>query len=179
MGIIVLEKGFIQLYTGNGKGKTTAALGLALRAAGAGLKVMIFQFMKGQHYSELEAVKMLGGSIIIEQLGSESFCRVGDANFDEHVKLARRGMERALRAVEAAEHDIIILDEIVTALHFGLITREELFALMDRKGEKTELVLTGRGATRELVNRCDLVTEMGEIRHYYGSGVQARKGIES
>lgn len=179
MGINVLEKGYIQLYTGNGKGKTTAALGLSLRAAGAGLKVMIFQFMKGQRYSELEAVKKLEGSITIEQLGSELFCRVGDANFNEHVRLAKHGMERALRAVESAEHDIIILDEIVTALHFGLITREELFDLMDRKNAKTELVLTGRGATRELVDRCDLVTEMSEIRHYYASGVQARKGIES
>lgn len=175
----MLDKGFIQLYTGNGKGKTTAALGLALRAAGAGLKVMIFQFMKGQHYSELDALKHLGGLITIEQLGSESFCRVGDENFQEHVKLARRGMERALRAVESAEHDIIILDEAVTALHFGLISRDELFALMAKKDPGTELVLTGRGATQELIDRCDLVTEMVEVKHYYAAGVQARKGIES
>jgi cob(I)alamin adenosyltransferase len=177
--IIVLDKGYIQLYTGNGKGKTTAALGLALRAAGAGLKVLILQFMKGQHYSELDAVKKLGGAITIEQMGSESFCRVGDENFSGHERLARRGMERALRAVEAAEADIIILDEAVTAMHFGLVSPEELFALMAKKCAATELVLTGRGATPELIDRCDLVTEMVEVKHYYGAGVQARKGIES
>lgn len=175
----MLDKGYIQLYTGNGKGKTTAALGLALRAAGAGLKVLILQFMKGQHYSELDAVKMLGGAVSIEQLGSESFCRVGDDTFPEHRKLAQRGMERAVRAVEGAEADIIILDEAVTAMHFGLFSQEELFSLMAKKGASTELVLTGCGATKELIEKCDLVTEMGEVKHYYRAGVQARKGIES
>ena len=175
----MLETGYIQLYTGNGKGKTTAALGLSLRAAGAGLKVLILQFMKGQHYSELDAIEKFGGLISIEQMGSESFCRVGDDTFPEHRKLAQRGMERAVRAVEGAEADIIILDEVVTAVHFGLISREELFALMEKKAAATELVLTGRGAAKELIERCDLVTEMCEVKHYYRAGVQARKGIES
>jgi len=175
----MLEKGYIQLYTGNGKGKTTAALGLALRAAGAGLRVIILQFMKGQAYSELEALRKFAGAITVEQLGSESFCRVGDDTYGEHLALARKGYERALAALESREYDVVILDEIVTALHFGLVTEEDLFALLDKKGGGVEMIITGRGASENLIARCDLVTEMREIRHYYEVGVQARKGIES
>ncbi len=175
----MLEKGYIQLYTGNGKGKTTAALGLALRAAGAGLKVLILQFMKGQKYRELEALKKFSGTITVEQLGSGSFCRVGDDTYKEHQALARKGYGRAIEALKSREYGVVILDEIVTALHFGLISEDELFTLLDKKPLGVEIVLTGRGATEKLIERCDLATEMREIRHYYNDGVPARKGIES
>ncbi len=175
----MLERGLIQLYTGDGKGKTTAALGLALRAAGAGLKTMILQFMKGQKYSELNSLIHLNEFITVEQLGSESFCRVGDESFDEHVRLARHGLKRATEVLNSGIHDLVILDEIVTAGRFGLVTHDEIFSLIEIKGPRVELVLTGRGATDELITRCDLVTEMREIKHYYTAGVPARKGIES
>jgi cob(I)alamin adenosyltransferase len=175
----MLERGLVQLYTGDGKGKTTAALGLSLRAAGAGLKTVILQFMKGQKYSELDSLLHLKEMITVEQLGSESFCRVGDESFDEHVRLARRGLLRAMEILDAHVHDLVILDEIVTAGRFGLITYTDIFNLIEKKGALVELVLTGRGATDELIARCDLVTEMREIKHYYTAGVPARRGIES
>ena len=175
----MLERGLVQLYTGDGKGKTTAALGLSMRAAGAGLKTVILQFMKGQKYSELDSFLYLKGMITIEQLGSESFCRVGDETFDEHVRLARQGLKRASVILDSGQYDLVILDEIVTALRFGLITHDDIFELIGKKGPRVELVLTGRGATDELIAHCDLVTEMREIKHYYSAGIPARKGIES
>lgn len=175
----MIGKGYIQLYTGNGKGKTTAALGLAMRAAGAGLRTVIIQFMKGQHYSELDAFAKEGGLISIEQYGSPDFCRPDGESFREHKALARRGYERAREVLEKEPCDIVILDESVTALGFKLLTLEDLLAIMRLRPEGKELVLTGRGAPDELIQACDLVTEMREIRHYYNAGVPARKGIEN
>jgi cob(I)alamin adenosyltransferase len=174
----MLEKGYVQLYTGNGKGKTTAALGLALRASGAGLSVLILQFMKGMEYSELASLALLK-NVHLERFGSDSFCRVGDENFETHRKLARRGYTCALEAVRSSSHDIIILDEIITAMHFKLISEEEIIDLLRAKEAHMEIVLTGRGATQRLIDASDLVTEMKEIKHYYQQGVLARKGIES
>lgn len=175
------NKGYVQLYTGNGKGKTTAALGLALRAAGAGLQTFIIQFMKGQHYSELESVKKLGGFITIEQYGSERFCAPDPASLkeiEEHFRLAREGLARARNVLTDGKYAIVVLDEIVTARLFKLLTLEEIMELIRIKPERTELILTGRGAPKALIERCDLVTEMKEIKHYYESGITARKGIE-
>jgi cob(I)alamin adenosyltransferase len=174
----MLEKGYVQLYTGDGKGKTTAALGLALRAAGAGLKTIFIQFMKGQHYSELDSVKMLGGMLTMEQYGSPEFCRPDSENIREHYEMARRGIIRSKEVMDGSR-DIVVLDEIVTALLFKLFPLREILEIIKMKPEKTELVLTGRGAPKELIEKCDLVTEMKEIRHYYQNGVQARAGIES
>lgn len=174
----MLKKGYIQLYTGNGKGKTTAALGLALRACGAGLKSIILQFMKGQYYSELDAIKKLKGQIQIEQFGSSKFCVLNDDNFEEHYALARNGMKRAMEVLNDKKYDIIILDEIVTCLHFKIITLDEIIKLIEQKPETKELVLTGRGAPQHLISMCDLVTEMTEIKHYYTNGINARTGIE-
>ncbi len=170
-------EGRIQLYTGNGKGKTTAAFGLALRAAGSGRRTYILQFMKGQHYGELDGAKMLGGLVTVEQCGSPEFCRPTDADRDRHRALAAKGIARAKELIGAG-YDIVVLDEIVTALLLGLVTMDDVNALLALRPAATELVFTGRGAPEELIARCDLVTEMKEVKHYYAAGVQAREGIE-
>ncbi|PKL35471.1 MAG: cob(I)yrinic acid a,c-diamide adenosyltransferase [Spirochaetae bacterium HGW-Spirochaetae-1] len=175
---MAIGQGYVQLYTGDGKGKTTAALGLALRAAGAGLKTLMIQFMKGQDYAELHSIKTLGPAITIEQYGSDRFCMPDGTNFHEHYDLARRGYERARKALTGGEYDILILDEIVTAQKFKLVTGEEIAGLVRAKPAGMELVLTGRGATEDLMELCDLVTEMKEIKHYYREKIQARSGIE-
>jgi cob(I)alamin adenosyltransferase len=174
----MLEKGYTQLYTGNGKGKTTAALGLALRAYGAGLKTIIIQFMKGQHYSELKSISKIKSGIAVEQYGSPNFCMINSNTFEEHCVLAKNAMKRSYEVIADSEHDIVILDEIVTALHFKIVTMDEVTSLIKKKPEKKELILTGRGATPYLISLCDLVTEMTEIKHYYNNGIIARTGIE-
>jgi cob(I)alamin adenosyltransferase len=176
----MLEKGFVHLYTGNGKGKTTAALGLAVRAAGAGLRTVMIQFMKGQHYSELDALKMYSDMIRIEQYGSPEFCRLdNEKSVQEHYRLARDAMARSREVIVDDAVDLIILDEIITAYLFKLVTLDEIKALIKDKPLRKELVLTGRGAPEALYEYCDLITEMREIKHYYQQGVQARTGIES
>lgn len=173
-----LEKGQIQVYTGNGKGKTTAALGLALRAAGAGLRVYIGQFMKGRHYSELDAAKKLAPLITIEQYGHPEFCIPGKVS-EEDFRLAREGMEKIKAALFSNEYDIVVMDEICTALHFKLIEVEEALEVMRAKPENVELILTGRYAPDAVLDAADLVTEMREVKHYYGKNIPARKGIEN
>lgn len=175
----MLKKGYVQLYTGNGKGKTTAALGLAFRAAGAELRTIIVQFMKGQRYSELDSVRFFGGLVVIEQYGSPAFCRPDDENMEEHYRLARKGMSRAKEVLSDPSFSLVVLDEIVTASLFKLITIDEILELIRIKPADKELVITGRGATPELIEACDLVTEMKEIKHYYNAGVNARTGIEN
>ncbi len=175
----MMEKGYIQIYTGNGKGKTTAALGLALRAAGCGMKTSIVQFMKGQHYSELDAVKMLQGLVTIEQYGHPSFCRITDPPDPEDVNRARAAFDRLQAIMDSKKCSILIADEIITSMKFGFISEEDVLGLMKKKPEGMELILTGRGATEGLIHEADLVTEMVEIKHYYRKGVQARCGIEN
>jgi cob(I)alamin adenosyltransferase len=170
--------GHVQLYTGNGKGKTTAALGLALRMAGAGGRSLIIQFMKGRPYSELEAVKRLGGLIRIEQYGSPDLCVPEAGNLAAHREFALRGLARSREAVVDTAFSLVVLDEIVTAVYFTLVTPDEVNGLIAARHPALELVLTGRYAGPDLIELCDLVTEMREIRHYYRAGVEARKGIE-
>ena len=170
--------GYVHLYTGNGKGKTTAALGLALRVAGSGGRTRMIQFMKGRHYSELDAVKRLQGLIEIEQYGSTELCVPEAGNLAVHRDAARRGLVRAGEAVVDASVKLVILDEIVTAVYFTLIMLDDVTALLAIRQPALELVLTGRYAPPLLIEQCDLVTEMKEIRHYYQAGVEARKGIE-
>jgi cob(I)alamin adenosyltransferase len=174
----MLSKGYTHIYTGNGKGKTSAALGLAFRAAGSGFRSIVIQFMKGQPSGEIDAATKLGGLVTIEQFGSDRFCRPGDGSLDEHCALARKGMDRAHAAIAGGGYSIVILDEIITAAKFGIVSDKDIIALIKRKPGSVELVLTGRGASDELVAHADLVTEMREIRHYYQNGVAPRKGIE-
>ena len=173
-----LSQGLVQLYTGNGKGKTTAAMGLAFRGAGAGLKTVIVQFMKGQHYSELDTVRTSGLPITIEQFGSPEFCRPEAENISMHRDLAEKGLARAKEVISTQSCDILVLDEICTALLFNLITLDDIITLIKNKPASMELVLTGRGAPEDLYPFCDLITEMKEIKHYYTEGIQARMGIE-
>lgn len=175
---MVLTKGYVHVYTGEGKGKTTAALGLALRALGHGLKVYVIHFMKGNiEYGELRAVKYLKPNLTIQQMGRETF--VSREHPDpEDIALARRAFQLAQQVVNGGEYDIVILDEINCALDYQLITVGEVCRLIKEKPDQIELVLTGRGAPKEIIEAADLVTEMREIKHYYQKGVTSRKGIE-
>jgi len=173
-----MTKGYVQLYTGNGKGKTTAALGLALRACGYGMKTYIGQFMKGQHYGELDAVKKLDGLVTIEQYGLPEFCTPSDPPDPEQVEAARRGLARIKEIVSSAEYDIVVMDEVSTAIYFKLIALEDVVEIAKSKPQSVELVITGRYAPDGLIELADLVTEMKEVKHYYTKGVSARDGIE-
>jgi cob(I)alamin adenosyltransferase len=171
-----MERGTIQLYTGDGKGKTTAALGAALRAAGHGRRVVMIQFMKGRLYGELEAAKRLEG-FTIEQYGRDEFVDPKNpAPVDRD--FAARGWRRAEELVREGGPDMLILDEINVAVAFGLIELERVLSFMREKPAPLELILTGRYAPAEMIALADTVTEMREIRHHYTSGVPARKGIE-
>lgn len=171
-----LAKGYVQVYTGDGKGKTTAALGLALRAAGHGMRTYIGQFMKGQTYGELLALRDCP-LITIERYGDVRCIRREEVTPD-HVAQARRGLERAREAMRSGRYDIVVLDEANVTIWFGLLTIEEVLAFLDQRPDHVEVVLTGRRAPQELIERADLVTEMREVKHYYQQGVAARKGIE-
>lgn len=170
--------GFIHVYTGDGKGKTTAALGLALRAAGAGLRVRIIQFMKGQHYSELDALKSLAPQIEIIQTGGKR-CIRKEGVTDVDRREARRGLDVARRTLSEMDVDLLILDEILVAHWFELLSLADLLSLIGQRPPQMELVLTGRKAPQEVIEMADLVTEMREIKHYYKKGVPARRGIEN
>lgn len=174
----VQPRGYVQVYTGDGKGKTTAALGLCLRAAGHGFRSRVVQFMKGQiNYGELQAVLKLGGLITITQAGRASF--VNKENPDpEDLRLARQALALAGEVIRRAEADIVVLDEILCALDFKLVSEPEVLDLIRQKPEPLELILTGRGATPAIIAAADLVTEMKAIKHYFDRGVKDRVGIE-
>ncbi len=171
-----MERGFFQVYTGDGKGKTTAALGLALRAVGAGLRVHIAQFVKGMNYSELEAIGRLGQLITIKQHGRSCFIDRQPQQAD--IDAARAGLEEVKKILVAGECDLLILDEANIATHYQLFSVEELLAVIDSRSPGVEVVVTGRRADPAIIERADLVTEMKEVKHYFAAGVQARKGIE-
>jgi cob(I)alamin adenosyltransferase len=171
-------KGYVQVYTGNGKGKTTAALGLALRAAGCGLRSYIGQFLKGQAYGELAAVRKLRPMITIEQFGRKGFVHVTENPDEEDIRRARAGLEKCRRAMLSGRFAIVVLDEINVALHFRLLGEKDVLCLLDQKPAEVEVVLTGRYAPPSLIRRADLVTEMKDKKHYYARGVRARTGIE-
>lgn len=171
-----LEKGYIQVYTGNGKGKTTAAIGLAVRAAGAGLKVLFAQFIKGMFYSEIEALERFFELITVRQYGRG--CFISNSPEQEDIESAHYGLEDIEIAMECQDYDVIILDEANIAVQCNLISIEELLRLIDKKPFDAELIITGRYAREELLDVADLVTEMREVKHYYQKGIMARTGIE-
>lgn len=171
------KKGLIHVYTGDGKGKTTAAFGLAMRAAGRGLSVLIIQFMKGRPgCGEIISAKRLQG-IAIEQYGTKNLIDE-DKITEKDRRLALKGMERAKRAMRNEEADLLILDEVNIAVHFGLLSVEQVLELFDARPFGMELVLTGRYAKPEIIGRADYVTEMKAKKHPFRSGQDARDGIE-
>ena len=173
-----LDRGQVQVYTGNGKGKTTAALGLALRAVGRGLKVCVVQFIKGGgQYGEHLAAERLAPLLTIHQTGRD--CWIYKDKLDpEDIRIARGALELARAALTGGEYDLVILDEINGAVWFGLFEVEEVLSLIAARPAATELVLTGRSADPRVMKAADLVTEMVEVKHYFQAGVQARVGIE-
>ncbi len=165
-----------QIYTGNGKGKTTAALGLGLRAIGAGKKVLLIQFLKDGKSSELKAINK------IKYFDFKIFGKKGFVSKDNLIEkdydLAKQGFNFAQKAIQSKKYDLIILDEMNMADYFGLIKTEDLINLIKKTPSDTELILTGRNASKKLIQLADLVTEMKEIKHYYTKNIKSRKGIE-
>ena len=169
--------GLIQIYTGNGKGKTTAALGLALRACGHGLRTYIGQFLKGRAYGELRGVERLAPLVAVEQYGLDEWILPGEIG-PEQEAAAHEGLARARRALVSIRYDIVVLDEINVALSLGLLPEEAVLELMDGKPPQVELVMTGRGSPRFIIDRTDLVTEMRKVRHPFTRGIGGRPDIE-
>lgn len=173
-----LNKGLIQIYTGNSKGKTTAALGLTLRAVGHGFHVYILQFMKGrQDYGEISGLKRLEPECQIEGFGTQGWVHKGQA-LPEDRSEAQKGLRRAQEIIASGEWDIVILDEIINALWFELLSEDDVLQLISEKPEHVELVLTGRNASQRLIEKAHLVTEMLQIKHPFEQGILARQGIE-
>lgn len=173
-----LEQGLVEVYTGDGRGKTTAAIGLAFRAVGHGLRVHIIQFMKGDMgYGEVTSC-LSHPLIEIEQFGRKEFVNLSEPSTVD-VELAQRGMARAREVLSEGEADVVILDELNVAVGFGLVSVEEVLSLLDLRRPHVELLITGRMAPPELVDRADLVTEMREVKHPFSQGVLARKGVDN
>lgn len=173
-----LGQGYVQVYTGNGKGKSTAAFGLALRAVGAGMNVVLIQFMKVKGcYAEEEGFKLLGDKLQHYAYGSKNWVKKGQGT-EEDYALAKAAMDKALEAVANPDNDLVILDEINNALYFELVTEEQVLELLSHRLPAVEVVLTGRNAPERIMEAADLVTEMREVKHYYQKGVNSRKGIE-
>ncbi len=171
-----MKKGYVQVYTGDGKGKSTAAFGLALRAAGAGLKVFIAQFLKKGGYSEIIALERFSDLVTVRQYGGGAFIR--EKPDDNDRRSAQIGLDEAGEALVSGEYQVVILDEANVLTHLQVVPVERLLALIDARPEGVELVITGRNADSRLLDRADLVTEMRNVKHYHGEGVAARKGIE-
>lgn len=169
-------RGCFQIYTGDGKGKTTAALGLTLRAAGAGLRVYIGQFIKAGAYSEIKALRARFPEVTVDQYGPARFVRSTPS--PREIRQAKEGLRKLREALGGGRYDVVIGDEAVTAVGAGLLDTDELIALAGDRPPAVELVLTGRGAPRRLIARADLVTRMQGVKHYLDRGVKARKGIE-
>ena len=170
------KRGYIQVYTGNGKGKTTAAIGLAIRAAGAGLKVYIAQFIKMGDYSEIKALRRYSDFITVEQFGLGRF--TDGKPLPEDIAAAQKGLRKVKSIMASEEYNVIILEEANVAAKFGLLREQDLLGLMVNKPYDVELVITGRHASSRVIEIADLVTEMKPVKHYFEKGVPARVGIE-
>ena len=171
-----LTEGYVQIYTGDGKGKTTAALGLVMRAVGQGLRVIVVQFMKSNpNWGEVVSLTKLG--VPVQQCGLDHWVLKGEAS-EEDLAAAAAGFAKARALVGSGDYDLVVLDELITAVFFELVPADDVLAMMAAKPAAVELVMTGRRAPEELVAAADLVTEMRPLKHYYDAGVAARPGIE-
>lgn len=170
-----MEKGYIQVYTGNGKGKTTAALGASIRAVCAGKKVFFGQFIKGMDYSELKCVNFVP-DLEIKQFGRDCFIEKDPT--EEDIRCAKEGLKEFKEILYKGSYDLVVMDELNIALFYKLFSIEEVIEIIKNKKENIELIITGRYAPDELIEIADLVTEMREVKHYYKDGVEAREGIE-
>ncbi len=176
MGETSGKRRYIQIYTGEGKGKTTASLGLILRALGAGWRVLLIQFLKKGEFSEIKALKKLDSTLTILQFGSGRFVRGRPSKEDR--KRALEGLATAKGMMLSGQYDMVVLDEINVAINLGLLPLAEVVSFIDKRPQDVELVLTGRGAPEEILERADLVTECRKVRHYFDKGIRARRGIE-
>ena len=174
------EKGFVIVYTGGGKGKTTAALGLALRAVGYNHKVCMIQFIKGSwHYGELDSVKRLEPELELTAVGKGFVGIIDDKSpREDHEKIAEEAIKICKEKINSDKFDVVILDEINYAVDLGLIRIEQVIELIKMKPDDLDLVLTGNHAKQEIIDLADLVTEMKEIKHPFKSGIKAKKGID-
>lgn len=170
------KKGFLHIYTGEGKGKTTAALGLALRAMGAGWRVFFAQFLKHGDFSEIKALKRFHEQCTVRQYGTGRFIRGKPTESD--IKQAQEGLKEILKTAQTHAYHIYILDEINVAVHFGLLSLNDVMMFLEQMPKDVEIIMTGRWAPKELIEQADLVTEMNCLAHYYEQGVSAREGIE-
>lgn len=174
-----MKKGLIIVYTGNGKGKTTAAIGSALRAVGQGLYVLMLQFIKGTwNYGEIESIKRLEPDFKIQPLGKGFIHLSSKLDNKEVIENTSQSWERAKNEVLSDKYDMIILDEINYVIDYGLLPVEEMLALLENKPNRLHVILTGRNAHKKVIEKADLVTEMKEIKHPYSQGIKAQKGIE-
>lgn len=173
-------KGLLIVYTGNGKGKTTASLGMTIRAVGYGWKVSIVQFIKGTwKYGEIDGIKKLSPNVELNIMGAGFVGIIDDDKpFEEHRRAAKEAYDLLLEKTVSGEFELVIADELNVAVSLGLITNDELKALIEKKPEKVHLVITGRNADQWLIDKADLVTEMKEIKHPYQKGILAQKGVD-
>ena len=169
------KRGYIHIYTGNGKGKTTAAFGLALRALCAGKKVYIGQFVKSMKYNEVKVEKLFD-TVRIEQLGRGCFINENPEQVD--IDMAKNALAHCKEIMASNEYDMVILDEVTIAIYFKLFSVEELIDALNARNKQVEVVITGRYAPEELIEVADLVTDMQEVKHYYNAGVLSRDGID-
>ena len=175
----VLKNGLIIVFTGNGKGKTTAAMGQALRAVGQGLKVLMLQFIKGTwDYGELVSIKKLSPDFVIRPLGKGFIRSKSKLNDKEAIENINQSWEQAEEEILSDTYDMVILDEINYVIDFGLLPVDKMLILLEKKPSRLHVVLTGRNAHEKVIKMADLVTEMKEIKHQYSKGIKAQKGIE-
>lgn len=174
-----LQQGFIQVYTGNGKGKTTAAIGQGVRAAGYGLKTYFIQFMKEYPYSEIKSLEKLKDSITLVQVGKDDFVYKKIPPSEEEKLAIKKALAETKNKMLSGEFDLIVLDEIFVLIFFGLIDKEEIISFINVKPENVELIMRGRYCPQEIIDKADLITEMKGVKHYYEKGVLARMVIES
>ncbi len=173
------ERGYIQVYTGNGKGKSSAAIGIAVRAAGAGLKTFFVQFMKVFPYSEINSLTKLSEFITLKQYGKDDFIFRKENPNAEEIKETQLGLKEAKAAMHSGEYDLLILDEVCVSIYFKLFTTDEIIDFLKQKPENVEVILTGRYCPDKIIEIADLVSEIKEIKHYFTKGILSRKGFDS